>query len=304
MLPGAGWINTDPKRKPDITVDAPIKAHHATFPDKNGNFQQDPGEDRRAWEVAATAVKKDARVFVLADSDAFDDEALPAGANQLMALDVAHWLMGDEAYTGLTSTEADVPISHTRKQDVIWFYGTIFLAPVLVILAGIGVTRAPAAPRAPSTPASNGRSSVVTGRSAAVQGGLAALGLLAAHLTWQRDPERAPGAATVIDASKSDVALVHYADNNTIVDFRRGHGDNDAPVWIHIVKGEGALRHKDRRQGQEERQGRRQAETRRTRPKRRTRRATCAGPTNPASWSTTSRRSSRRARSASWTPPS
>ena len=85
----------------------------------------------------------------------------------------------------------------------------------------------------------------MTGRSAAIQGGLAALGLLAAHLTWQRDPERAPGAATVIDASKSDVSLVHYADNNTIVDFRRGHGDNDAPVWIHIFKGDGALRHKD-----------------------------------------------------------
>lgn len=85
----------------------------------------------------------------------------------------------------------------------------------------------------------------MTGRSAAIQGGLAALGLLAAHLTWQRDPERAPGAATVIDASKSDVSVVHYADDNTIVDFRRGHGDNDAPVWIHIVKGEGALRRKD-----------------------------------------------------------
>ncbi|HVT07080.1 MAG TPA: DUF4340 domain-containing protein [Polyangia bacterium] len=85
----------------------------------------------------------------------------------------------------------------------------------------------------------------MTGRSAAIQGGLAALGLLAAHLTWQRDPERAPGAATVIDASKSDVSVVHYADNSTVVDFRRGHGDNDAPVWIRIVKGEGALRHKD-----------------------------------------------------------
>jgi hypothetical protein len=141
ILPGAGWINTDRDRKPDVTVDAPIKAHYATFPDKNGNFQQDPGEDRRAWEVAATAVKKDARVFVLADSDAFADEALPAGANQLLALDVAHWLMGDEAYTGVTSTEADVPISHTRKQDVVWFYGTIFLAPALVIAAGLGVTR-------------------------------------------------------------------------------------------------------------------------------------------------------------------
>jgi hypothetical protein len=34
-----------------------------------------------------------------------------------------------------------VPISHTRKQDVIWFYGTIFLAPALVIVAGMAVTR-------------------------------------------------------------------------------------------------------------------------------------------------------------------
>ncbi len=62
-------------------------------------------------------------------------------ANQLLALDVSHWLMGDEAYTGLTSTEVDLPISHTRKQDVVWFYGTIFLGPALVIAAGFAVTR-------------------------------------------------------------------------------------------------------------------------------------------------------------------
>ena len=39
-------------------------------------------------------------------------------------MDVIHWLMGDEGYSGVASTEADVPISHTRKQDVAWFYGT------------------------------------------------------------------------------------------------------------------------------------------------------------------------------------
>jgi ABC-type uncharacterized transport system len=167
ILPGAGWINAKRDPKSGVTVDSPIKAHHATFVDRNGNFQPDPGEERRAWEVAATAVKKDARVFVLADSDLFDDEALPVAANQLLALDVSHWLMGDEAYTGITSTEADTPISHTRKQDVGWFYGTIFLGPALVIAAGLGVTRrgrrkkgqqrrgGPAAPTAgpPPTPA-------------------------------------------------------------------------------------------------------------------------------------------------------
>jgi hypothetical protein len=49
--------------------------------------------------------------------------------------------MGDEAFAGQTSTEADVKITHTRKQDIAWFYSTIFLAPALVIGVGVAVTR-------------------------------------------------------------------------------------------------------------------------------------------------------------------
>jgi len=164
VLPGAGWINTKRDRTAAIPVDAPIKAHYATFVDKNGNFTMDPGEDKRAWELAATAVKKDARVFVIADSDWCDDEAIKVPGNSLLVLDVIHWLMGDEAFSGQTSTEADVKITHTRKQDVVWFYSTIFLAPALVIGAGVMVTRskrrkrrqdqgrAPAAPPPSSSP--------------------------------------------------------------------------------------------------------------------------------------------------------
>ena len=140
-LPGAGWINTKRERSAAIPVDAPIKAHFATFADKNGNFTMDPGEEKRAWELAATAVKKDARVFVIADSDWLGDEAIKVPGNGVLALDVIHWLMGDEAFSGQTSTEADVKITHTRKQDVAWFYSTIFLAPALVIGAGVVVTR-------------------------------------------------------------------------------------------------------------------------------------------------------------------
>jgi hypothetical protein len=160
ILPGAGWIDTKRNRTGEIPVDAPIKAHFATFADKNGNFQQDPGEDRRAWELGATAIKKDARVFVLADSDCLDDEVIGAAANQLLALDVTHWLMGDENLAGVASSEADVPITHTRKQDVIWFYSTIFLAPALVIFAGVLVTRSGKRRRRPggaaATPAGGG----------------------------------------------------------------------------------------------------------------------------------------------------
>ncbi|HXU03718.1 MAG TPA: Gldg family protein, partial [Polyangia bacterium] len=161
VLPGAGWIDTKKDRTAAIPVDSPIKAHYATFVDKNGNFTQDPGEDKRQWELAATAVKKDARVFVIADSDWIADEAIKIPGNSVLALDVIHWLMGDEAFSGQTSTEADVKITHTRKQDVAWFYSTIFLAPALVIGAGVAVTRKSrrkrraekrAAPAAPPSP--------------------------------------------------------------------------------------------------------------------------------------------------------
>lgn len=141
VLPGAGWIDAKKDRTSTIPVDSPIKAHYATFVDKNGNFTLDPDEQKRAWELAATAVKKDARVFVIADSDWIGDEAIKIPGNSVLALDVIRWLMGDESFSGQTSTEADVKITHTRKQDVAWFYTTLFLVPAVVIGAGVVVTR-------------------------------------------------------------------------------------------------------------------------------------------------------------------
>jgi hypothetical protein len=75
----------------------------------------------------------------------------------------------------------------------------------------------------------------VTGRAAATQGGLAVLGLLVAHFTWQREPERAPGAVAVIDATKADVTRVHFEDDNGSVDLNRGGGGDAPAVWLHQV---------------------------------------------------------------------
>lgn len=75
----------------------------------------------------------------------------------------------------------------------------------------------------------------MTGRAAAIQGGLATAGLLAVYLTWQREPERAPGAATVIDAVKAEVTHVHYADDSNSVDFERGQDNAGAAIWIHLA---------------------------------------------------------------------
>jgi hypothetical protein len=75
----------------------------------------------------------------------------------------------------------------------------------------------------------------MTGRSLAVQGGLAALGLVVVYTTWQREPEHAPGSVVVIDASKSDVTLIRYEDDTSAVDLTRGKIGNEPGVWLHLV---------------------------------------------------------------------
>jgi hypothetical protein len=62
-------------------------------------------------------------------------------ANAYFALDGVKWLLGEEATAGEVSSEEDKPIEHTRKQDVFWFYSTIFVAPALVLGAGWTVNR-------------------------------------------------------------------------------------------------------------------------------------------------------------------
>jgi len=141
ILPGAGWMETLKDHPKDVIIDSPLKAHFATFADTNGNFQREPTETPRPYELSVTATKGSARLVAIADSDFLSDAVIRFGGNGLFVLDSVRWLTGDEAYTGATSSEADVPITHTRKQDVVWFYSSVFLAPVLVIGLGLAITR-------------------------------------------------------------------------------------------------------------------------------------------------------------------
>ncbi|MEP6654261.1 MAG: DUF4340 domain-containing protein [Myxococcales bacterium] len=74
----------------------------------------------------------------------------------------------------------------------------------------------------------------MTGRGLAAQGGLAALGLVIAYTTWQREPERAAGEIVVIDANKSDLKNVHYEDENTSVDIHGGSEVGESGVWLKV----------------------------------------------------------------------
>jgi hypothetical protein len=69
-----------------------------------------------------------------------------------------------------------------------------------------------------------------------LQGGLAVLGLVAAHLTWQREPERAPGEVEIFDAGKNDVSHVHYEDDATALDMDRRKDEGGPGLWLHIVE--------------------------------------------------------------------
>ncbi|HEX3697066.1 MAG TPA: DUF4340 domain-containing protein [Polyangia bacterium] len=75
----------------------------------------------------------------------------------------------------------------------------------------------------------------MTGKAAALQGGLAALGLLAANFTWQREPERAPGEVNVVDVTKNDLRAVHYEDDKVAYDLTRAKENGEDAVWIHFV---------------------------------------------------------------------
>ncbi|MES1157872.1 MAG: hypothetical protein ABUL67_02110, partial [Haliangium ochraceum] len=74
----------------------------------------------------------------------------------------------------------------------------------------------------------------MTGRGLAVQGGLAALGLVIAYGTWQREPEGAAGDVVVIDATKGDLANVHFEDQTTSLDMQRNKEGGEPAVWLRV----------------------------------------------------------------------
>lgn len=154
VLFGAGWLDETKPKPPEVSIDFPVRAHPATFDDLNGNYSFDsPAEKRKGWYLAAAITykklgekldkdnKNQGRVLVLSDSDALADGVLGNPGNAYFALDGTRWLSGDEAITGSVTSEVDVPIAHTHKQDVFWFYSTIFLAPLLALGAGWLATR-------------------------------------------------------------------------------------------------------------------------------------------------------------------
>lgn len=153
VLSGAGSLTKNAiSPDPAPAVDFIIRSEASTWEDKNNNLEFDKDrEERKSYAVAAavtlrkpagtTEATQDGRAFVLGDSDAFTDLLIRNRANALLAYDAVRWLLGEPEVAGPVNNEEDIPVRHTRKQDVFWFYSSVFLAPALVLLAGWAATR-------------------------------------------------------------------------------------------------------------------------------------------------------------------
>ena len=152
VLLGAGALDkTKVAPTPAPKVDFVVRTEPGTWDDKNGNLEFDTDrEARKAYTVAAAVTlpksgtdktAQEARAFVLGDSDAFSDLIIVNRANAIFVVDVLRWLLGEPEVAGPPNSEEDVPVRHTRKQDVVWFYASVFAAPGAILLAGWVATR-------------------------------------------------------------------------------------------------------------------------------------------------------------------
>jgi hypothetical protein len=151
LLFGAGALSkTKVAPSPAPKVDFIVRTEAATWEDKDGNFEFDQGrEERKAYVVAAAVTlpkpagdnATEPRAFVLGDSDALSDISMIYRGNEILAVDALRWLLGEPEVAGPVNKEEDVPVRHTRRQDVFWFYSSVFLAPGLVLVVGWLVTR-------------------------------------------------------------------------------------------------------------------------------------------------------------------
>ncbi|MGH7471357.1 MAG: Gldg family protein, partial [Longimicrobiales bacterium] len=152
LLMGAGYLEpADSTRLPSIVV----RSLPSTFADRNGDFEFDEKTEVRkqysvvaAFDVPRTQQNGDTtattgRAMVFADAELFSDAVVTSlGLNAALAADAVRWLGREESLGGETTSEEDVPVVHTRAQDIVWFHATLFGAPALVLILGlVGVRR-------------------------------------------------------------------------------------------------------------------------------------------------------------------
>ncbi|MCP4502667.1 MAG: hypothetical protein GY822_22200 [Deltaproteobacteria bacterium] len=159
IFAGVGGLNKMPKDKlrKKSRISFVARSHESTFVDVERNFVFDKDKEKRGVQnLIATIVHAsptdaassdtstkttEARVVVIGDSEVFSDGLWPVMGNQVLATQTLLWLLGDDRVEGEVVVTDDVEIKHTRDEDVLWFYFTVFGAPLLALLMGAFMVR-------------------------------------------------------------------------------------------------------------------------------------------------------------------
>ena len=147
VFSGAAALEPAPPLPRGVKQDVSVRAPPETFPATHPDLDPDAGTVRRAWplvvavEQAAGAGAPATRGVVMGDADVMTDGGPRGLGNPYLLVDTVLWLLGEEDLAGEVSNEEDLPLQHTRRQDVLWFYSAIFLAPAGVLGVGLAVTR-------------------------------------------------------------------------------------------------------------------------------------------------------------------
>ena len=139
---------------PGVTTEAIIESSLDSYADRNRNFAFDEETEERGSYVLGVAVElqepagaagaedeeSGMRVLALGDAEIFSDQLLITWTpNQYLVMDAVRWLDQEEAFAGDIVSEEDVPVLHTREENVVWFYAIIYGAPAALLALGLGM---------------------------------------------------------------------------------------------------------------------------------------------------------------------
>lgn len=145
---GAGAVTKLGAGLPGLTYTPVLKTMSQAWEDVEPNGKPDEGKEKRGQLEIVQAVsgklegkEAELRAVVYGDADLVGSGIVRNGGNMALVLDSLRWLAGDEKAIGKVESERDEPIVHRKDKDTIWFYGTSFLFPALVLGVGLVISR-------------------------------------------------------------------------------------------------------------------------------------------------------------------
>jgi len=145
VVPGSFQVDED---MPELRANVVINSLPSSYADLDGDYRFDEDAEVRREHELAVAVERietdtagsGMRALIYGDAEMFSDQILRRlELNAFVVADGIRWLGGEEDFAGEVVSEEDVPILHTRSEDVAWFYAIIFGAPAAVMATGVFV---------------------------------------------------------------------------------------------------------------------------------------------------------------------